>query len=79
MKGTFTSGRVWTLILKLGRVGVLSTLVLPPSDYQHSDKCRHSLPLEAGDAQWLSQAMAASGNTHMFLRSQLQPLGSGST
>lgn len=74
MKGTFYLRQGSdSLILKLGRVG------LPPPAYQQAYKCGYSLPLEAENARWLSQAMAASGNTHVFLRSQIQPPRSGRT
>lgn len=67
-----------SLILKLGRVCGLPGLP-PPPDYQQAGKYGYSLPLEVGgDAQWLSQAMAASDNTHVLLRSQIQSPGSGS-
>lgn len=78
MKGTSTSGRIWTLSFSSWEEWVYS-LGLPPPDHQQADKCGHFLPLEAGRCSVLSQAMAASGNTHVYLRSQIHPSGSGST
>lgn len=44
MKGTFTSGRIWTLSFSSWEEWVYS-LGLPPPDHQQADKCGYFLPL----------------------------------